>query len=280
VTPSTKYSCSAPPPILENGSTTTDRRGGPGGVGEGVDGFGARKADLDRIDPHLPRDVLERLLAEIDEGRLDLTAHVIIRRARNQHPARLANPLQPCRDIDAFAEDVLALDQYVAEIDADAVDDPLGLGHLVVALGHQLLDCHRAFDGGDHGREFQQQPVAHRLDDAPPEPRHDRPRRLAMLANAERRPRLVLAHQAGITDDIDGHDRGEAAGRGHDSGTPARRRASFIRSNCAMTIGSSVIEAIWARARAMVKDGLSASDAEIAARASSSRPSRASATAN
>ena len=85
-------------------------------------------------------------------------------------------------------------------------------GDVGVALDHQLLDRDRAFDGGDDGGEFQQQPVAHRLDDAPPQPRHDRPRRLAMLSHRERRPRLVLAHQAGIADDIDGHDRGEVAG--------------------------------------------------------------------
>ena len=154
---------------------------------------------------------------------------MLVGRARNQHAARLANPLQPRRDIDALAENVVALDQHVAEVDADAVDDALGLGHVGVALGHQLLDGDRAFDGGDDGRKFQQQPVAHRLDDAPAELRHERPRRLAMLAHRARRPRLVLAHQAGIADDVDGHDRGEAAGRGHCSGTPALRRPSKMR---------------------------------------------------
>ena len=84
-----------------------------------------------------------------------------------------------------------------------------------VALDHQLLDRDRAFDGGDDGGKLQQQPVAHRLDDAAPEARHDRPRRLAMLAHRPRRPRLVLAHQAGIADDVDGHDRGEAASTCH-----------------------------------------------------------------
>ena len=119
---------------------------------------------------------------------------------------------EPRRDIDALAQNVVALNQHVAEIDADAVDDALSLGTSRVALGHQLLDRDRAFDGGDDGRKLQQQPVAHRLDDASAKAGHDRPRRLAMLANAERRPRLVLAHQTGIADDVDGHDRGEAAG--------------------------------------------------------------------
>src|SRR5271154_6297092 len=41
------------------------------------------------------------------------------------------------------------------------------------------------------------------------ETRDDRSRRLAMLAHRRRRARLVFAHQAGIADDVDGHDCGE-----------------------------------------------------------------------
>jgi hypothetical protein len=41
------------------------------------------------------------------------------------------------------------------------------------------------------------------------------PRRLAMLPHSARHPRLVLAHQARAADNIDGEDRGEAAGLGH-----------------------------------------------------------------
>ena len=194
-----------------------DRRGGPGAfAADGLAGAGRLPTrSRPRIDPHRPRDVLERLLAEIDEISVDLAAHVIVGGAGNQHPARLANPLEPRRDIDALAQNVVALDQHVAEIDADAVDDALGLGDVGVALGHQLLDRDRAFDGGDDGGKFQQQPVTHRLDDAPAVARHDRPRRLAMLAHRPRRPRLVLAHQAGIADDVDGHDRGKPASTCH-----------------------------------------------------------------
>ena len=95
---------------------------------------------------------------------------------------------QPRRDVDAVAQNVVALDQHIAEVDADAIDDALGLRNVGVALGHQLLDRDRAFDGGDDGGKLQQQPVAHRLDDAPAKTRHDRPRRVAMLANASAVP--------------------------------------------------------------------------------------------
>ena len=195
-------------------------------LGGGRRGRRAFRARPDRIDTHRPRDVLEVLVAEIDEIRIDLAAHVVIGRARDQNAARLANPLQPRRDVDAVAENVVALDQHVAEIDADAVDDALGFGRPGVALDHQLLDRNRAFDGGDDRRKLQQQAVARRLDDAPADACYDWARRLAMLPNAKRRPRLVLAHESRVADDVGGEDRGEAAGRGHCSGTPALRMPS------------------------------------------------------
>jgi hypothetical protein len=55
-------------------------------------------------------------------------------------------------------------------------------------LGHQPLNRDRAFDSGDNRRKLEQQAVVRRLDDTAAEPRHDWPHRLAMLANAERRP--------------------------------------------------------------------------------------------
>ena len=86
------------------------RRPLPIRLGAGRRGRRAFRARPDRIDPHRPRDVLEVLVAEIDEIRIDLAAHVVIGRARDQNAARLANPLQPRRDVDAVAENALALD--------------------------------------------------------------------------------------------------------------------------------------------------------------------------
>ena len=49
-----------------------------------------------------------------------------------------------------------------------------------------------------------------------------------MLAHGSRRPRLVLAHEARIADDVDGEDRGEAVGAGH-PGSPASERLGQAR---------------------------------------------------
>ena len=62
-------------------------------------------------------------------------------------PPGSQNPLQPRRDVHAVAQYVVALDQDVAEIDADTIDDALRLRPPGVALDHQFLDHDRAFDG-------------------------------------------------------------------------------------------------------------------------------------
>ena len=67
---------------------------------------------------------------------------------------------------------------------------------------------------------------------------------------------------------------------GHCSGTPALRRPSKMGSSSARYVGSSLIAVQRARAREMVKVGLSARPALTAECASSSRPSCARAAAN
>ena len=58
-------------------------------------------------------------------------------------------------------------------------------------------------------------PYRLRLDDTPAPPRDQRPCRLAMLANAQRSTRFVLAHESRIADNVDSHNRCEAASFGH-----------------------------------------------------------------
>jgi len=93
-------------------------------------------------------------------------------------------------------------------------------------------------------------------------------RGLPALAHNFRRAGLVLAHEPRVARDVDGQDGGEATRGRHYSGTPAIRMPSRWRSIWATQVGLSLIQV--ARAREMVKDGLSASPALTAERASSS----------
>ena len=146
--------------------------------------------------------------------------------------ARLANAFQPRGDIDAVAQNVVGLD-HVAKMDADAIDDALGLGRAGVALDHQLLHRDGAYNGGDHGGEFEQQAVAHRLDDAIRAIQRHRAGRLDILPYRPHHTGLILAHQPGIASDVDSHDCSKTAGGGHSSGSPALRIPSRTRAVCA-----------------------------------------------
>ena len=155
---------------------------------------------------------------------------MLVGRRRKDRSRQARDAFEPRGDIDAVAEDVVALDQHVAEIDADAIEDALLLGRVGVALGHHGLDRDRAFDRGDNGGKLQQHAIAHRLDEPAAERPHDRRRRLAPLADRLRRPRLVLAHEARVADDVGGEDRGELRSRSLLPGPRPLRMPSIMRS--------------------------------------------------
>src|SRR5262249_41875825 len=78
--------------------------------------------------------------------------------------ARLSEPLKPVGDVHAVAVNVIALDDHVAKVDADAeVHTAIGR-HARHAFGLDALDLDRAVQRLDHARKLDQQPVAHGLD--------------------------------------------------------------------------------------------------------------------
>ena len=200
-----------------------ERRGGPASEGAAS---GARPeasgVDPDGIDTHRPRDVLERLLSEVDEFRLDPPAHVLVRRARNGHATRFGDALQPRGDVDAVANDILAFNQHIAEMDADPVEDALRLRGGFVGGRHLRLHRQRAFDRRDDGREFDEYPVARGLEQAPAVRGDNRLSGLPSLTHEARRAGLVLAHHARVADDVGGENRGKLARGCHRSTSTLR----------------------------------------------------------
>ena len=85
--------------------------------------FGA--VGLNSIGMHGSDDVFDFLFAQILELHLQLAANLAIDIARDADPARLGERLEPRRQIDAVAIEVAALDDHIAEIDADAQKDVL-----------------------------------------------------------------------------------------------------------------------------------------------------------
>ena len=71
----------------------------------------------------------------------ELAPEVVEGRAGDHDPAGLGELLEPGGDVHPVAVDVLALDDHVAEVDADPEADALRLGHRRLALGHATLDA-------------------------------------------------------------------------------------------------------------------------------------------
>ena len=123
VTPSTKCSCAGSPPILANGSTTIERRGGADFSGAGA-GAG-RLADLQRVDPDWLSDVLELDEAEIAGREIEPPFDLPIGILGKADRAGLGDPLQPRGNIDAVAHQIaVSFFDHVTEMHPDAEIDP------------------------------------------------------------------------------------------------------------------------------------------------------------
>jgi hypothetical protein len=77
----------------------------------------------------------------------------------------LGNSFKTRRDIDAVAEDIVLIDDDVADVNADAEFDSGILRYAAVLCGHVALDFHCATRGVYDAGEFHQQTVAGRFDD-------------------------------------------------------------------------------------------------------------------
>jgi len=57
------------------------------------------------------------LLAEIVKGEVEAVAHLFVRRGTEANPAQLCQRFEPGGNVDAVAENVALLDNYVANMD-------------------------------------------------------------------------------------------------------------------------------------------------------------------
>src|SRR6185437_6914662 len=116
---------------------------------------------LQRINPHRTRDVFERFFADVDERCVDLVAHLAPGVFGKTDAARLANPFETRRDVDAVTHEVaVAFHQHVAQMDADTQQDLALRGDAFGACSHFALHGDARADRVDHARKFDQHAVA------------------------------------------------------------------------------------------------------------------------
>ena len=138
-----------------------------------------------------------------------------MRRTGDQDAAGFADTLEPRRDIDALAENVVALNQDIAEMDADAVDDAPGSGMTALrsTISFWIAIAHSTASTTEGNSSSNPSPMV--LTMRPPRPATIGSAASRCSPHRPRRPGLVLAHEARIADDVDRHDRGQSAGFGH-----------------------------------------------------------------
>src|SRR6516165_3432864 len=149
-----------------------------------------------RISTDRPGDVLEGLIAKVSELNRDLVAYLIVGGRRDADATRLSDPLKPSRDIDAIAENVVALDQNVTEIDPDPVQHTLVLGDVFVAFRHCRLPRDRTFDRIDHRGKLKQHAIPCGLNETTPVFRHKSISNRAVFAEGAGGADLIEAHEA------------------------------------------------------------------------------------
>ena len=157
-------------------------------------------------------DIFDVLLAEILETDRQTVGNLIAHRGGNADAARLRQPFKPRGDVDAVAEDIVVLDDDVAQIDADAIEQRARRGHVAIAPRHPFLEIDRAAQRLGDALKFHQQTVAGGLDDAALAVGD---RRIDQLKphgfEPGQRPSFVDFHQTAIADHVRGQNRGQAA---------------------------------------------------------------------
>ena len=133
---------------------------------------------------------------------------MVVGGARDEHAARLAKLLQPRRNVDAVAEEVVAFDHHVAQIDANAEDDTARLRHIALPLGNRLLHRYRSGHRIDDRGKLDDRTIAHQLDDTAFVLSDNRidgyfPQRL----DGGKRRCFISLDQARIADDVRGQNR-------------------------------------------------------------------------
>jgi hypothetical protein len=164
---------------------------------------GRRAQPLHAPSAHRTCDVFDLLFADVGKPNLELAAHLLLHEVRHANATGIGQLLQACCDVHAVAEDVVAVNDDVANVYADAERDAVLPRDVGVVRSHRGLDADDAAHGINYARELQQQPVARRLDDAPAvladfRVDHRAPQRL----QGSQRTALIAAHKPRVARNV------------------------------------------------------------------------------
>lgn len=166
-----------------------------------------RIAEDDIVDPDGKFDVLELLVPDILEREIEPVADIVAYRLRYCHAAGLGDAFQPRSDVDPVAEDIVVIDDDVAQIDPDPEFDPPFFGDVGIAAPHSALNLGRAFDRVHDAWKLDQHSVTGQLDDPTLMFRYGWIDQLGPVRlEAGERADLIGTHQPAVTDHVGGQD--------------------------------------------------------------------------
>src|SRR4029453_2755969 len=113
------------------------------------------------------RDILELLHSGVFQCHVEFVRKMLVGCCGNGDPSRICDFLESCSYIHAVAQDVVTVDDDIANIEADTEQHLPLVSDLPIAFGHSTLKLNRTLESFDHAGKFEQQAVTHRLDDAP-----------------------------------------------------------------------------------------------------------------
>ena len=156
--------------ILFAGEILTERQDGDGGTlvylaADERTGrvLVAREVQAERADGLL--DVLQVKVAQIDPAYVQAAVHLLGNDGRHHDPARLGITLQTGRDVHAFTENIVRLDDRVGQIDSHSEDESLGDRRGLVPGRQRLLQGNRTAQRIGDVVERGKKPIAGVLDD-------------------------------------------------------------------------------------------------------------------
>jgi hypothetical protein len=121
----------------------------------------------------------------------------------NADPARFRDGFETGGNVDPVAVNVLALDDNVTEMDADAEQQLSVFGRVAFSPRGGALDVYGALDRIDDTAELDQEPIAHGFDHPPPVFADGRVNNLAeLIVEPGARPSFICAHETAVTNHV------------------------------------------------------------------------------
>src|ERR1700691_4756328 len=155
-------------------------------------------------------DVLDADLAAVLEVNVDAVADTFIDDRGDANAAGFGERLEPRGNVDAVAVNVLALNDDIAKVDADAQHNRRRRAARIGRQGGRALYGERTVHGIDHAAELDNGAVADQFYDAPVMGGNGGVEdNLAMPFQGAERAGLVCAHEAGIADHVGSENRRE-----------------------------------------------------------------------